>query len=139
MHVEDKLDVDGFQFTLNFDKNAIKILSIEQGELSHFNQDNYALFPSEGKATFSWHGSPDSKATPMNIFRLRLSAKQSVQLQDALRLTSDLTPAEAFTLAGDTRSVALKFKGNQTNDFILFQNEPNPTANGVNKYPFPLA
>lgn len=134
----DKLDVDGFQFTLNFDKNTIKILSIEQGELSHFNQDNYALFPSEGKATFSWHGSPDSKATPMNIFRLRLSAKQSGQLQDAVRLTSDLTPAEAFNLAGDTRSVALKFKGNAPNDFILFQNEPNPTANGATNIRFRL-
>lgn len=134
----DKLDVDGFQFTLNFDKNVIKILSIEQSELSHFNQDNYALFPSEGKATFSWHGSSDSKAFPMNIVRLRLSAKQSVQLQDALRLTSDLTPAEAFTLAGDTRSVALTFKGNQPNDFVLFQNEPNPTINGTTNIRFRL-
>ena len=134
----DKLDVDGFQFTLNFDKNAIKILSIEQGELSHFNQDNYALFPSEGKATFSWHGSPDSKATPMNIFRLRFSAKQSGQLQDALRLTSDLTPAEAFNLAGDTRSVALKFTENAANDFILFQNAPNPTVNGTTNIRFRL-
>lgn len=134
----DKMDADGFQFTLNFDKNAIKILSIEQGELSDFTHHNYALFPSEGKATVSWHGRPDSKAFPMNIFRLRLSAKQSGQLSNALRLTSDLTPAEAFTLAGDIRSVELRFKGVQNNDFTLFQNEPNPTAGGETNIRFRL-
>ena len=136
--VSDKMDADGFQFTLNYDKDAIKILSIEQGELSDFTHHNYALFPSEGKATVSWHGSPDSKALPMNIFRLRLSAKQSGQLSDALRLTSDLTPAEAFTLAGDTRSVELRFKGVQNNDFTLFQNEPNPTVGGETNIRFRL-
>ena len=136
--VSDKMDADGFQFTLNFDKNAIKILSIEQGELSDFTHHNYALFPSEGKATVSWNGSPDSKASPMNIFRLRLSAKQSVQLSDALRLTSDLTPAEAFTLAGALRSVELRFKGVPNNDFALFQNEPNPTAGGETNIRFRL-
>ena len=136
--VSDKMDADGFQFTLNFDKNAIKILSIEQGELSDFTRNNYALFPSEGKATVSWNGSPDSKASPMNIFRVRLSAKQSVQLSDVLRLTSDLTPAEAFNLAGDTRSVELRFKGVPNNDFALFQNEPNPTAGGDTNIRFRL-
>ena len=134
----DKMDADGFQFTLNFDKNVIKIFSIEQGELSDFTPHNYALFPSEGKATVSWHGSLDSKAFPMNIFRLRLSAKQSVQLSDVLRLTSDLTPAEAFTLAGDIRSVELRFKGVQNNDFALFQNEPNPTVGGETNIRFRL-
>ncbi len=134
----DKMDAAGFQFTLNIDKEALKILSIEQGELSNFNHTNYALFPSEGKATISWNGSSDSKATPMNLFRLRLSAKQSVRLRDALRLTSDLTPAEAFSSAGDTRSVELRFKGIQNNDFNLFQNEPNPTVGGTTNIRFRL-
>jgi hypothetical protein len=134
----DKMDADGFQFTLNYDKNALKILSIEQGELSNFDASNYALFPSEGKATVSWNSSSDSKASPMNIFRLRLSAKQPVRLRDALRMTSDLTPAEAFSLAGDTRSVELKFKGVPTTDFNLFQNDPNPTANGATNIRFRL-
>jgi hypothetical protein len=134
----DALNADGFQFTLNYDKNLLKILSIEQGDLSNFNHTNYALFPSEGKATVSWNGSLDSKASPMNLFRLRLSAKQTVRLRDALRLTSDLTPAEAFSLAGDTRSVELRFKGVQSNDFDLFQNEPNPTINGATNIRFRL-
>jgi hypothetical protein len=134
----DKMNADGFQFTLNYDKNLINILSIEQSELSDFNASNYALFPSEGKATVSWNGSPGSKASPMNIFRLRLFAKQSVRLRDALRLTSDLTPAEAFTLAGDTRSVELRFKGAAANDFALFQNDPNPTINGATNIRFRL-
>jgi large repetitive protein len=134
----DKMDADGFQFTLNYDKSAIKMLSFEQGELSNFTSANYALFPSEGKATVSWNGSPDSKTSPMNIFRLRFTAKQSVQLSDVLRLTSDLTPAEAFSLAGGTRSVSLTFNGQQNNDFTLFQNEPNPTIGGTTNIRFRL-
>ncbi len=134
----DKMDADGFQFTLNYDNRALKILSIEQGELSDFSTANYALFPSEGKVTVSWNGSPDGKASPMNIFRLRLTAKQSVQLSDVLRLTSDLTPAEAFSLAGDTRSVQLVVKGAPSNDFNLCQNDPNPTTNGTTNIRFRL-
>jgi Dockerin type I domain len=134
----EKMDANGFQFTLNFDKEALKIMSFEQGELPNFNHTNYALFPSEGKATVSWNGSSDSKTSPMNIFRLRLLAKQSGRLSNALHLTSDLTPAEAFSLAGDTRSVALEFNGAQNNDFALFQNAPNPSIAGSTNIRFRL-
>ena len=134
----DKMDADGFQFTLNVDKYALKILSIEQSGLSNFNHTNYALFPSEGKATVSWNGSLDSKTSPMTLFRLRLFAKQTGRLRDALRLNSDLTPAEAFSLAGATRSVELTFKGIPNNDFTLFQNEPNPTIDGSTNIRFRL-
>jgi hypothetical protein len=134
----DKMDASGFQFTLNFDKNLVKIERIEQGELSNFNQNNYVLFPSEGKATVSWNGSLDKKGSPMNLFRLRLSVNQSVHLSDVLRLTSDLTAAEAFSSTGETSPIELQFKGVKNNDFIVFQNEPNPTVGGTTNIRFRL-
>jgi Dockerin type I domain/HYR domain len=134
----DKMEASGFQFTLNFDKNAVKILSIEQADLPNFNQRNYALFPSQGKATVSWNGNLDKQSAPMNLLRLRVSAKQSARLSDVLRLTSDLTAAEAFSSAGETSRVELQFKGIKNNDFNLFQNEPNPTVGGQTNIRFRL-
>ena len=62
------------------------------------------------------------------MFILKLQATRSIRLSEALHLSSDLTPAEAYSSAGDRMAVDLRFtKGNvETSDFRLFQNNPNP-------------
>ena len=75
----------------------------------------------------------------MNMFILTLQATRSTRLSDALRLTSDMTPAEAYSSAGDRMTVHLRFVNgkSQTNDFHLFQNDPNP-FNGSTRISFRL-
>ena len=127
-------DLSGFQFTLNYDKQTLIFLNIEPLDLRDFDASNYAAFAERGKVTVSWNGSFDSKnLEPMNLFRVRFTARTDGQLGDAVRLSSDLTPAEAYSSAGAERAVFLNFDwsaAGSASDFMLFQSEPNPTAVG---------
>ena len=125
-----KLNTEAFQFTLNYDKNSLKFHAIESLDLYNFSISNYAVFADRGKVTVSWN-SLDSKAEPMNIFILKLQATRSARLSDVLHLSSDLTPAEAYSSAGERMVVDWRFKGAHTEggDFALFQNDPNPFKN----------
>ncbi len=133
-----KLDPEAFQFTLNYDIHSLKFHAFESLDLYNFSSSNYALFADRGKVTMSWNSS-DSKKEPMNMFILKLQATRSIRLSEALHLSSDLTPAEAYSSAGERMAVDLRFtKGNVvTNDFRLFQNNPNP-FNGSTQIQFRL-
>lgn len=133
-----KLTPEAFQFTLNYDIHSLKILAIDPLDLYNFSSSNYALFADRGKATISWN-SFDSNAEPMNMFILKLQATRSIRLSAALHLSSDLTPAEAYSSAGDRMAVDLRFTGKNTEggDFRLYQNDPNP-FNGSTRIQFRL-
>ncbi len=133
-----KLDPEAFQFTLNYDIHSLKLYAFESLDLYNFSSSNYALFADRGKVTMSWNSS-DSKKEPVNMFILKLQATRSIRLSEALHLSSDLTPAEAYSSAGDRMAVDLRFtKGNiVTSDFQLFQNNPNP-FNGSTQIQFRL-
>jgi len=66
-------------------------------------------------------------------FSLRLKAQKKGSLHEMLRISSQITPAEAYAKVqakGQSipkLQVALRF-GNQTSSFELFQNQPNPFA-----------
>lgn len=121
-----RLDAEAFQFTLNYDKSSLKFQAIDP-LIYNFSSSNYAVFADRGNVTVSWN-SLDSKAEPMNIFILKLQATRSTRLSDALHLSSDLTPAEAYSSAGERMAIDLRFKPLNTEggDFTLFQNNPNP-------------
>ncbi len=127
-----------FQFTLNFDIHSLKFHAIDPLDLYNFSSSNYALFADRGKATISWN-SFDSNAEPMNMFILKLQATRPIRLSEALHLSSDLTPAEAYSSAGDRMAVDLRFTGKNTEggDFRLYQNDPNP-FNGSTRIQFRL-
>jgi HYR domain/Cohesin domain len=126
-----KTDISGFQFTLNYDKSKIQFHSIKPLDLRNFDESNYALFPEHGKITMSWnHHSSGSIAEPMNMLSLHLTVRQPTRLSEVLRLTSDMTPAEAYDAAGVVQKVKLDFTNTRTNgnDFALLNAEPNPVA-----------
>jgi hypothetical protein len=122
-----KFDPEAFQFTLNYDRNLLKFHSIDALDIYNFSNSNYAVFADRGNVTVSWN-SPRSNAEPMNMFIFTLQATRPTRLSDALHLTSDLTPAEAYSSAGDRMKVDLRFTGRNTagGDFKLYQNSPNP-------------
>ena len=135
-----RLHPEAFQFTLNYDKNSLKINALEALDLNDFSTSNYAHFADRGKITVSWNSS-GSNAKPMNLFVLKLQATRSTRLSDVLHLSSDLTPAEAYSSAGDRMAIDLRFKGADTDpqgflwkggDFSLFQNDPNPFRSTTN-------
>ena len=128
------LNILAYQMTLNYDKRLVKILTLEKADLDNFDTANFALFAEKGIATVSWNTDEIKKVSNKNIFKIRLQALLSVQLSDALMLTSDFTPAEAYDANGEKLNTQLSFKNTiytsykdkDGSDFHLFPNYPNP-------------
>jgi hypothetical protein len=128
------LSVMAYQLTLNYDKHLVKIVNLDKGELENFNASNYALFNDKGMATVSWNALIEGQNTPKSIFKIQVHALKSGKLSDALFVSSDLTPAEAYTRGGEKQNIKLAFKGKNTEggDFHLFPNYPNPFQDETN-------
>jgi hypothetical protein len=123
----DNLPINAFQFTLNY-KKAVQIRDIQALSLQGFETANYALFEDKGMITVSWNAANAIAEGQPKLFRIVLRAVQNTPLSNALFLTSDLTPAEAYTPNGDNYGVQLQFKGKNTegSPFALLPNAPNP-------------
>ena len=140
----DETTAQSFQFTLNYDNHFLKlqVQNTEGGAIEGIDASNYALFEEAGKMTVSWNGDMQGKKT----FKIKVEAIGNVELKDVLKITSDMTPAEAYTFSGETMGVQLTFNNqnilntvaeaqntpqgiNEGGDFTLFQNEPNPFSN----------
>jgi Dockerin type I domain len=114
----DKTQIEGFQYTLDFDKNALDFVSIH-GENAAMSSENIGVL--DGAITASWAG----KAVTGKLFTMTFRAKTDGQLSEFIHLNSRYTEAEAYTLAGETMNIALKFD-HQDKNFTLYQNQPNP-------------
>jgi len=115
--------IDGTQFTLNFNRNALELVDVEEGVLTtnHFNLTRAA----EGTLTASWNGKANADDV---LFTLVFLAKADAQLSELLSLSSEYLLAEAYTESGDLLDVALSFDEStvKATGFELYQNQPNP-------------
>ncbi len=120
--------LEGCQFTLEMD--GLEILEILPGE--KMSKENFALFPKKSLLTMAWEAGGHVR------FSLKMKAKKAGSLHEMLRISDEITQAEAYPFPGTlvtnhqstnlpiTKShLALRF-GNASSDFELFQNQPNP-------------
>lgn len=122
--------IDGYQLSL--EAEGLEILDLKGVEIS-LEQQHFG-WPNQGKqlVTMSWN---EPKATTVVdgkiLFTAKVKALQDVDLKKALVVTSRVTKAEAYR-SRDAVGVGLEFiKGGQVvqgNQFILYQNTPNPFA-----------
>jgi len=115
--------IEGAQFTLNFNRNALELVDLEEGVLT---ANNFSMArANEGVITASWNGEADADAV---LFSLVFSAKADAQLSDLLSVNSEYLLAEAYSENGALLDVALSFNENvaKANGFELYQNQPNP-------------
>jgi hypothetical protein len=138
----DFTNILGYQFTLEFDKNALEFLDIRSEGLSNLNTSNFGLtMVDEGVITTSWHNNQEGQSenstlhNKTTLFSLTFRANTNAQLSDLLQINSRYTQAEAYVnipnsdqLTMELLDVQLQFdNGIQSgNGFELFQNEPNP-------------
>lgn len=127
-------EVMGYQFTLEFDPNALDYLDVEPVALPNLFEENFALInPASGLITTVWNEYGESApGGRIELFRMQFRARQNGRLKDWLFLGSRLTPAEAYNQEGDKMGVALNFISGETQadgKFELFQNRPNPWKN----------
>ncbi len=107
--------MEGYQFTLGYDKDALELANIEGAA------ENFGVVEN-GNVTTSWNGNAQNGD---NLFTMVFKAKKAGNLSEMLNINSKFTSAEAYTKAGEYNNVALKFNGAQ-NKFALYQNQPNP-------------
>ncbi len=130
---DDFSSVLGYQFTLNFDADALQLVDIQKGELKDLTDGNFGLtMVNDGIITTSW----DNPKTTLNgktgdLFTLHFQTKAAGTLSELLNISSQYTAAEAYaTLGGnefENRDVTLRFNETSTgSDFVLYQNTPNP-------------
>jgi hypothetical protein len=116
----------GYQFTMNFDANAMEFVSVGNGLAT---AENFGLtMLSEGAITASYYNAEAVRvAADEAVFTLTFVAKADAQLSEVLSINSRYTQAEAYAENGDLQEVELTFNGGTTvGTFELYQNLPNP-------------
>jgi hypothetical protein len=121
-----KEELDGYQFTLNYDKNSLELVDIQE------NKEGFGIIEN-GILTVSQVVSDNTEAR----FALTFKAKKDGTLSEAIHATSNLITAEAYDKAGNVNNVALKFNNTSATKFELYQNQPNP-FNGTTTISFNL-
>ena len=114
-------NVSGYQMTWN--TNGLEIVDVISGSV-RVESSNYAVF--DEYMTMSWH-TADGLSTDENevLFTVRIQATENVRLSDALNISSDVTPVEAY-VGEEIQKVDLRFNSAEPREFALYQNVPNP-------------
>jgi hypothetical protein len=130
--IQDIQSIAGFQFTIDFDENALALHGIEQGALVTLGQSNFAIL--DAALTVSWENVTDQPVPGgVPVFILKFLAKNSVRLSEALALNSSVTPVEAIgglfgspDASYELLGVGLFFEKTVREPLALLQNTPNP-------------
>ncbi|MBK7869756.1 MAG: T9SS type A sorting domain-containing protein [Saprospiraceae bacterium] len=127
--------IQGYQWTLDFDRQYLELLDIEYGLAQ---AENFGLYAADqGHITSSWHELKEtdhSNEQQTRMFSLVFTAKADGNLSDLIKISSRFTTAEAYNDQYEPLDVALDF-GNgkiQHTTFELYQNVPNPFSNTTN-------
>ena len=119
----DLTKITGYQFTLAF--SYLKLLHIEGGVA---NLENFGrTMEDRGILTTSWHTNTlHSHETTSPLFTLIFQATKEGRLDESLKITSNHTPAEAYSFSGTFYDVSLNFRDPSPIPFQVYQNTPNP-------------
>ena len=129
---EDLAKIQGYQFTLNFDKNAVQFIDAKSDEIKDLNISNFGLLNlNEGIITTSWNGNAANLEKDASTFKVSFKAKSDTQLSKVLSVSSTQLAAEAYDKNDQKMDVALQFNGKASSTaakFELYQNQPNPVS-----------
>jgi len=117
---EDLKSTSGYQFTLNFNTDAVELAEVVNAEAT---TENFGLtMANEGIVTASWNGD----AATNEAFTLVFVANKAGKLSEVLTVSSEYTTAEAY-VGGELKNVAFNFGSEVSAEgFALYQNTPNP-------------
>ncbi len=128
IRAKDLKTIEGYQFTLELDRNKVDLVDIDYGVAK---AENFGIFQREGIITTSWNrkGGAENNDDAI-LFTLHLQGKGAAKLSEALTISSRYTANEAYQEGGDYLSVAMSYtKAVVISDQPeLLQNTPNPFA-----------
>jgi subtilisin-like proprotein convertase family protein len=124
----DFVGIQGYQFTLDADPGALRLLEVTPlwDELTEANFGREA--GAYAAITTSWNSSnPVDLAKNTELFAVRIQAISDLSLSEVMKVNSRVTRAEAYDKAEEMLDVQLRFDGAKLpSGFVLHQNEPNP-------------
>ncbi len=125
IRAKDLKTIEGYQFTLEMDRNKVDLVDIDYGVAK---AENFGIFQREGIITTSWNRKGNTENDDAILFTLHLQGKGAAKLSEALTISSRYTANEAYNEGGDYLSVAMSY----TKPVVisdqpeLLQNTPNP-------------
>lgn len=123
--MSDKIDWEGYQFTLNFNTDQLEWVEWRPGVVPVSPANFGEVYAQQGMVTTSWHGEVTDARE--KLFTLIFRARQNGVLGDQLFISSDITRAEAYTPEGNIMDVDLQIRGRRgLGELTLYQNTPNP-------------
>ncbi len=121
-------DIATTQFTLEWDRTRIDVMSVEPGPRANKGQWNEAEL-NTGKLPLSWHKLEMPYVETDVLITLTIRAIRGGQLSEALSMSSAVTAEESLTESGVVTKPHLVFGSTgdkKDNGFVLYQNMPNP-------------
>jgi len=90
--------------------------------------EQFGYFPGEGILTTHWFRTGKEERGQRHLFTLRLRSEKEQHVSEAIRLTSRITPAEAYRAGGEILQPVLSFQEVErpADGFKLYPNIPNP-------------
>lgn len=125
LSAEELSEIQGCQFTLEFDARKMELVDVEYGVAT---ADNLGMtYVEDGLITLSWNQGA-APAQQKDFCTMIFQTKTDGYLSHLLSLGSRYTPAEAYDQSDDIMDVNLRFiEGQETAaSFELYQNRPNP-------------
>jgi hypothetical protein len=120
--------VYGLQFTLTLNNADLVDVYVGGNRVKDFN----IAKKSANKYTVSWNDI--NAVSGKELISIQAVAKSNSKLSDMIELNSSITSAEVYSGENlQTGKLSLRFAGNErTEEFALFQNEPNPFQDKTN-------
>ena len=125
--------ISGYQFSLNFNTDAVEFTGVETGALSNLDAGNFGTsLLDRGVLTTSWNSSEAISLDNEEVaFSVTFRAKKDVLLSNILSVSSDYTTAQAYNEDLEVMNVDIAFNSGASvsAQFELMQNQPNPFRN----------
>jgi Cohesin domain len=123
-------ELQGYQFSLFFDKDYLAVIDLVPGKLKGISLSNFGLsLMTKGFITTSWTDvEPVSIGKDEPLFYLTFEARQNVNLSEVMHISSQYTVAEAYDKESRLWDIGLRFDDSEMvqEEIWLYQNMPNP-------------
>ena len=134
IRIQQSIPARGLQIELSFNAENLLFQGVDDGKFI-VDQDNFALLNSqEGKINFSFSPGYVIQLDESDIlFTIYFEARKSSKLEEVLGLSNEFLEPEIYN--SDFETIPLDMNSipqpDQTDEFELFQNEPNPFSSNT--------
>lgn len=124
--VSDLTKFSGIQFTFEFNRNQLALTGIDPAAMN-VNDGNFGLNRmDDGILTVSWNSADVANFnSDETLFNLTFMAKDEGEIMNAIKVSSAITKAEAYSVNYEKMGVVFRVS-DRFNGYELFQNTPNP-------------